>query len=216
MADDPGGALLFDLDGTLIDSDPLHRRVFAEMLGAVGIAVDAAFYAAEIHGRENPGIFARHIPDGDPHALSEEKEARFRAALGECHPAAPGAAAFLDRHPARPRAVVTNAPAENARAMLAAIGLADRFDVVVTPADVGRGKPDPAPYLEALSRLGADPASATVFEDSAPGLAAARAAGVGRIVGLTSALSEADLIAAGAHIAVADFTDTALIEGARP
>ena len=68
-------ALLFDLDGTLLHSDPLHAAVFIELFAARGRAIDDGFYLREIHGRQNIDIFSEHFPDEDPHALSEAKEA---------------------------------------------------------------------------------------------------------------------------------------------
>jgi HAD superfamily hydrolase (TIGR01509 family) len=205
-------ALLLDLDGTMLDTDRLHLAVFAELMAPFGVAVDEAHYRDHIHGRLNADYFALVLPDHpDPQGLSDEKEAAFRRVLPRPYPATPGVASLLDRASAAgwARAVVTNAPPDNAEAMLEAIGLRHHFDVVVSGETCPRGKPFPDPYLEALDRLGVRAETALAFEDSPSGLAAAVAAGI-PTVGVTSTLSAAELLALGAAAAIADFTDPAL------
>lgn len=205
-------ALLFDLDGTLLDSDPLHREVFAELLAPYGHDVDADFYARKIHGRLNRDVFAELTPGLDRDRMDWDKEALFRDLLARrgANPT-PGLVAFLDRagQAALPAAVVTNACRLNAEAMLAALGLRDRFGAVISAEECAAGKPDPAPYLAGAEALGVRPARCLAFEDSGSGLEAARAAGC-TVVGLTSTLSPQELRAAGAHHVIQDFTDPAL------
>lgn len=205
-------ALLFDLDGTMLVSDPIHVAVFADMLAPHGIAVDEAFYMARIHGRLNADIFAEFLPDHpDPQALSEAKEAEFRRRLPRPFPATPGLAALVDRAAAEgvATAVVTNAPRVNAEVMLEAIGLQGRFGVIVTGEECARGKPHPDPYLTAMRLLDAAPGCCVAFEDSPSGIRAAKAAGA-FTVGIRSALDQAALAAAGADLTLTDFTDPAL------
>jgi len=204
-------ALLFDLDGTLIISDPLHRSVFAEVLAPWGVDVTEDVYARHIHGRLNADIFADLAPGGNAFALGEAKEAEFRRRLGGQAEPVSGAPAFLERAAAAgiPCAVVTNAPRANAAAMLSAIGLADRFPVVIAEGDAAAAKPDPAPYLLAAARLGVTTDTCVVFEDSPAGIRAGLAAGA-RVVGLATSLPAAELSALGAWLAIADYTDERL------
>ncbi|WP_241524107.1 HAD family hydrolase [Oceaniglobus indicus] len=204
-------ALLFDLDGTLIHSDPLHAQVFAELLADHGRIIDEAYYLSHLHGRHNSAIFGDLLPDEDAQALSDQKEAMFRDRLGASVPATPGAVALLDHAAARgwPVAVVTNAPRANADAMLGAIGLGDRFSTVIIGGECSAGKPDPAPYLAALAQLGADPAKSLAFEDSPSGIRAAVGAGL-FTYGIRSSLPGATLADAGAAACIDDFNDTAL------
>jgi len=105
--------------------------------------------------------------------------------------------------------VVTNAMRKNADAMLAAIGLDGAFDAVVIGEECARGKPDPAPYLEAMRQLGEAPETCIAFEDSPAGVRAAAASGAWTL-GIRSALDDAALRAAGAAASLKDFTDPAL------
>ncbi len=205
-------ALLFDLDGTLLDSDPLHREVFVEVLTPYGYHVDEAFYANRIHGRLNVDLFAELTPDEDPSAMDVAKEARFRERLAETGAdPTPGLMDLLDHADAAglPYAVVTNACRLNAHAMLEALGLTSRFAAVISAEDCPAGKPDPAPYLAGAAALGVTARNCIAFEDSPSGLESARAAGC-TVYGLTSGLTPDKLRAAGAHHVITDFTDPAL------
>ncbi len=204
-------AFLFDLDGTLIETDHLHAEVFAELGKRHGVEIDRAMYDREIHGRLNEDIFGDLFPDEDPKAMADEKEARFRQRLGTS--AAPMAG--LDRLLAwaaeqrLPMAIVTNAPRQNADAMLAAIGLTGHFGTIITGGDLPRGKPDPLPYRTAAERLSVDPSDAVVFEDSPSGIRSGAEAGA-TVFALRSSLDDAALRSAGAYASIADFNDPAL------
>lgn len=204
-------ALLFDLDGTLIETDHLHAEVFAEIGARHGVEIDRARYDREIHGRLNEDIFGDLFPGEDPQAMADEKESRFRERLGLEAAPMPGLHRLLDWAAARdlPMAIVTNAPRANADAMLAAIGLSGRFGTIIASGDVSRGKPDPMPYRKAAERLGVAPAQAVVFEDSPSGIRAGAGAGA-TVVGIRSSLDDAALRAAGAAFGIDDFNDPAL------
>lgn len=206
-------ALLFDLDGTMVDTDPLHIAAWNAMLAPEGRAIDTAFYRSKIMGFDNPTCSAAVFPDRSPaerDALSDGKEAAFRAMLGRLDPT-PGLADLLDWADAHglPKAVVTNAPRANAETMLRGLGWLDRFPVLVIGDELARGKPDPLPYLTGLQRLGADAVDAMAFEDSLSGMRACVAAGI-ESVGLQVALEASALRAVGASLVVRDFTDPAL------
>lgn len=208
-------ALLFDLDGTLINSDPIHVAVFIDFLGGYGVPMSAEEYDRRIHGRLNADIFAEFLPDQDPAEMSAAKEAEYRRRLKllDTPPSVPGGADFIAQARAKgwKLAVVTNAPRENAPAALATLGLEGQFDTIVTADDVPRGKPHPDPYLLAMDRLGVRPEHCLAFEDSPSGLASASAAGA-TVIGLASSLTPQALVAHGAKLALTDFTDPALGE----
>ncbi len=179
-------ALLFDLDGTLIESDHLHHAAFATILAERGEA-------------------ARH---GE---IADRKEAMFRDSLATSVEPLPGVGALLDWAEAEGVgiAVVTNAPRRNAEAMLAAAGLATRVPTLVIGEECARPKPDPLPYQTAMRLLGATPSTSTAFEDSRSGLRAARGSGA-YVFGLSTGLTAAQLTEAGARTVIADFTAPAL------
>jgi HAD superfamily hydrolase (TIGR01509 family) len=206
-------ALLFDLDGTLVDTDRLHHAAFAEILAERGATLSLDDYRTHIMGHPNEAIMARFFPgeEAEHGAIAARKEAMFRASLASSVPAAAGIHALLDWAEAAGVgcAVVTNAPRANAVALLAAAGLAERLSTLVLGDELARPKPDPMPYQEAMRRLGATPSRSVAFEDSRSGLRAARAAGA-HVVGVTTGLTPDELMRAGAHRVIADFNDPAL------
>lgn len=210
----PRTALLFDLDGTMLHTDPIHYQIYVELMAARGITIDEAFYAAHVHGRINSEVFREFLPEEkDPHGLSDAKEEEFRRRLPRPYPSMPGLTALLNRaeETGHLLAVVTNANPLNAEAMLQAIGERARFEVVVSGEKCARGKPHPDPYLTAMARLGVAPEGCIAFEDSPAGIRSARDAGA-RVIGIRSSLDHDGLVKAGAHASIQDFTDPALGE----
>jgi HAD superfamily hydrolase (TIGR01509 family) len=206
-------ALLFDVDGTLADTDPIHVRAFERYLAPHGLTIDEAFYRARISGRANAAIFADLFPDRSPeeHArLGDEKEALYRAISGDLAPlrGLPALLAWAQARKCR-LAVVTNGPKLNLQHALDGLGLEGDFDVLVAREDVERGKPDPMPYRTALERLGVAAADAVAFEDSPAGVIAAKAAGLFTF-GLLTTQSAPVLREAGADATIAHFEDPAL------
>ncbi|MGY3436687.1 MULTISPECIES: HAD family hydrolase [unclassified Marinovum] len=207
-------ALLFDLDGTMLNSDSIHLQVYKEIWAARGMELTDEGYMQHMHGRLNVDIYADFLPDEPDHqGLSDWKEAQFRERLPRPFPGMPGVGDLVARAVAEdwPRAIVTNAMRLNAEAMLGAIGLRDAFEVIVIGEECPRGKPDPYPYQEAMRQLGVAPGECIAFEDSPSGMRAAAASGAYG-VGIRSALDDAALRAAGAQITLQDFTDPALTD----
>lgn len=207
--------LLFDLDGTLTDTDALHFEAYRILLARFGMAITHADYKSRIMGATNAAIMTWLFPEKSSAAhqeLGDEKERLFRSLAGSMT-RLPGLTPLLDwaqLHGLK-TAVVTNAPRANAEMMLAALDLAARFPVLVIGDELARGKPDPLPYLTALDRLGADAGRAFAFEDSRSGVAAAHAAGV-ETFGLMTGLDAGTLAAAGASTAITDFRDPLLLQ----
>ena len=208
-------ALLFDLDGTLVDTDALHLIAFQSVLAKHDVALTKAQYVETIMGSSNAMIgaaFLPHLSAAEQESVIAAKEAAFRGMLGKLKPVA-GVTALLDyadSHGIR-CAVVTNAPRLNAAVVLAALGLAGRLPMQIIGPELARPKPDPMPYVTGLKKTGADAAHSVAFEDSLSGLRAAIGADL-VVVGLTTTLDEATLTRAGATIAVADYTDPRIIE----
>lgn len=206
-------ALLFDLDGTLTHTDPIHLRAVQHLLSEHGLTIDEAGFREHVSGRSNVEIGLRLFPSHatDAHVtLLSRKEALFRQFALDLVPLA-GAAELmvLAREQGAKLALVTNAPRENVDHMLGALGFAGHFDTIVYGDEMSRPKPDPLPYLTALQRLGVDAADGIAFEDSPPGLLAATRAGL-FTVALATTRSEQDLLALGADLAIPDFADPRL------
>lgn len=209
----PPRALLLDMDGTLADTDPVHRLAFVEALAPHGIDVDEEFYATRISGRTNRVIGRMLFPDWTIEAIdrfAQEKEALFRRMAGDLEPT-PGLADLLDWAAEGKVAIalVTNAPRDNVTHLLDALSLTSRFPMVISGEETARAKPDPLPYLTALEQLGVEASQAIAFEDSVPGVTSASSAGV-RTVGVATSQSAQVLMEAGADLVVPDFTDPAL------
>ncbi len=206
-------ALLFDLDGTLAETDSLHLPTWVDVLRPYGIRVDEEFYRERISGRSNSKIVEDLLPDlsaEEGRKLADAKEASFRERAHELEPL-PGLLDFIEEGKSRglSLALVTNAPAENVEAILPALALGEFFDEVVLSDEVGPVKPDPAPYRAALEKLGVAPEEALAFEDSTSGIASSVAAGI-PTVGIASTREPQTLEEAGAFTVAKDFTDPGL------
>lgn len=174
----PYDALLFDLDGTLIDTETVAMTTGMAAFAAMGHPVDASFMQRLV-GVDLPtsaGIIGAALPTLDQKGLQAHWHRAFSAAIDENLPLKAGALEILSaRH--RPMALVTSSGHAEALHKLRVTGLAPHFDTVVTLADVSRPKPAPEPYLLAAERLGVSPARCLVFEDSEAGAEAAHRAG---------------------------------------
>lgn len=206
-------ALIFDMDGTLVHSDPVHLQAFVEVLSPEGVTVDEHVYRSTIIGRTNESIFASLLPHRttEEHvAFADEKEAAFRRLALDLKPL-DGLFDLLDWAKERgiKVALVTNAPRLNADHMLDVLSLTKRFPVQITIDQVARGKPDPLPYLTALERLGVRADEAVAFEDSPSGMKAAKAAGLFSF-GVLTGLSAQEMQDVGADATIEDFHAPAL------
>jgi HAD superfamily hydrolase (TIGR01509 family) len=211
-------ALLFDLDGTLANTNPVHRSTWEKFLEPYGYDVTWDFYRNNISGRVGQEMVLDLFPDLSPEEaqeMAEAKDAEFRERTGELE-VLPGLRELVEkgREKGMKMALVTNAPEENVLAVLHALDLEDVFETVILADDVGAGKPDPAPYETALEALDVSADEALAFEDSPSGIASSVAAGIPTI-GIASTQEPEDLEEHGVELVVHDFTDpklTALIE----
>lgn len=206
-------ALLFDLDGTLVDTDRLHHQAFSEVLATRERELSLDEYKTHIMGHPNVDIMRRYFPgeEADHEAIAALKEAKFLDKLGASVEPVAGIEGVLDwaDEAGFGLAVVTNAPRGNAEAMLAACGLTERFETLIIGDECARAKPDPLPYQLAMKALGATPSTSVAFEDSRSGLRAAHGAGAFAF-GLTTGLLADELLRSGARMAIANYIDPVL------
>lgn len=223
---------LFDIDGTLVNSDPIHLAVFQELLfqeqkdGEMKLPknndapINEEFFRKKIAGRNNSLIMADLFPHWsierrEAWSIKKEKTFRDKASTQMMDLKMPG----LDRlktwiigsKSGLRRAAVTNAPRLNAEAMLSGIGYYDDkfFETLVIGDECERPKPDPFPYLKACRDLDVKAEECIVFEDSPSGARAGVEAGA-FVIGVMSGQEEATLVKAGCSLVIDDFDDPTL------
>jgi beta-phosphoglucomutase family hydrolase len=177
-------AVLWDLDGTLVDSGDYHWRAWRETMDAEGRPIAYEEFL-ESFGQRNDSILRRwmgeRIRPENIARIGDAKEALYRElARTEGLAPLPGAAEWVARlHESGWRqAIASSAPAENVRVMLDVLDLTQFFDAIASAEDVTAGKPDPEVFLAAARKLGVEPARCVVVEDAAAGIEAAKRGGM--------------------------------------
>lgn len=182
----PFAAYLFDLDGTLVDTMPLHYRAYAKVFAEDGLILKQEDYAALVGAPARialPKFLASAGEAGTDEARVAEVHARKKLAfdriLETTRPELLPAAGILHRmRGVRPCALVSSGNRHGVEAIVRTMGWGGAFGVVITGDDVARGKPDPEPFLMAAGRLGVTAADCVVYEDTVEGLESARRAGM--------------------------------------
>jgi beta-phosphoglucomutase len=200
------GAVLWDLDGTLVDSEDYHWISWRDTLAPEGITITYEQFLGTFGLKNDPimrdWLGAGYTPERG-RALADAKEAEYRR-LAEANglTALPGAREWVERLRAGgwKQAIATSAPRQNAEVMLRALGMGPLFDAIVTAEDVTLGKPDPQVFLTAASRAGVPPPRCIVVEDARSGVEGARRAGI-KCIGVNAR------IPLPADLAVATLTD---------
>ncbi len=176
-------AFIFDCDGTLVDTMPLHYLSWVESLrhhaAPYDLSEDEFYSYAGIREQETVALLnAKYGASLDPESVVELKCSYFVKRIPEVLGVGPVVAVAREWHGKLPMAVASGSEESTVRACLEAIGILDLFDTIVTPADVAKGKPAPDMFLLAAKRMGVNPADCLVFEDGQSGLDAAKAAGM--------------------------------------
>ena len=176
MPESLGRALLFDIDGTLANTDPLHLEAFNRIMSPRGHVFDHLRFTRELQGFSNADIAERFLPDESREqqiAIMMAKEATFRELAAAQIEPVPGLMALLDRadRAGVPMVAVTNAPRLNAEMLLNGLGITHRFKAVVIGDELPHGKPHPLPYLEGLRITNGTADASVAFEDRAPACA---------------------------------------------
>ena len=197
-------ALIFDMDGVLVDSEPLHKRAKELAFGQFGIVLPEAVYDS-YKGRPDetmlPEILQQHGGMERLAELSRLKREFYESIEHEQH-AVPGAVEFVVWAKSRYRiALATSATPRNRKAAMERLGIGDAFEVIVDHGRRPRPKPDPEVFLMAMRELGVGAGECWIVEDSLNGIVAGKAAGCFTIA-ITTTFDAEKLAAAGADVVV--------------
>lgn len=201
-------AVIFDLDGTLVDTEPLHKRSWEIAVAELGRSMPDGDYTLFFSGRPGRESCRDYFGMSVEEAIAATDLVTVRyweLAAGNVKPL-PGLLSFLDRLDGVPKAVATSARRASALRMLGEIGVVERFDTIVTADDITHGKPHPEIFLTAAARLGVPADRCLVLEDAPAGLIAARAAGM-TCVGITTTRPVLD----DAHQVINGYDDAVLL-----
>jgi beta-phosphoglucomutase len=183
-------ALLFDMDGVLVDSNPLHRVAWEEFNRRYGVETTDEMHQ-RMYGKRNDEIvrdfFGESLSEAEVEARGRAKEALYREMVaGKIEQLLlPGLRGILEKYYYLPKALVTNAEPGNVNFVLDGAELRTAFHAIIDGHQVARPKPYPDIYLRAAELVGEKPQHCLVFEDSHSGVAAAVAAGM-RVIGITT------------------------------
>lgn len=215
LPETPAKALIFDMDGTIVDNMRFHDDAWESWYGQYGLPFERATFSQRTAGMAIADIIGPHFPGADAaelDRLAEEKESVYRETYRPHVAALGGLVELLDRARAHgvPVAVGTAAAPPNIALILDTLGLRERFATIVSPSQGYRGKPHPDMFLAAAERMGVVPADCIVFEDAPNGVEAARRAGMRAVAILTMLPAEAF---AGFDNVVASVADFAALDG---
>jgi len=200
------GPHIFDMDEVLVHSQPAIARVESDILAKRGVMIDPEEISRKFTGMSTKLMFAMYVPEKEVDScLQEKKDALKTKEYAESLETVAGSTTYLRSVSGKyPVAIASGSPRETIANVLETLGIADCVTAYVAEEEAERGKPHPDLFLEAARRLGIDPKTCVVIEDSPYGIAAANAAGMFTIGIATShtreQLSEADVV-------VASFTD---------
>ncbi|MBT9252615.1 MAG: beta-phosphoglucomutase [Brockia lithotrophica] len=218
-------AVVFDLDGVLVDTARLHAAAWRRLAGELGIPLSKELINS-LRGLSRMDSLARILEWGgrtevgpaEQERLAERKNRWYVESLEHLTPrdVLPGVVELLDELASHGVPVAVASSSKNARLVLERTGLAERFPVVIDGNAVVQAKPDPTLFLEAFRRLGVSPRKGVVVEDAASGVQAARRAGA-RVVGVgrPEELPEADLVVSDLRELTVDRLK-ALVDSAAP
>jgi HAD superfamily hydrolase (TIGR01509 family) len=202
-------AAIFDMDGTMINNMAYHKKAWQEFLKQHNITLTEEEFRQKISGKKNDQIFAlvfgRKLDKESELRYAEEKEALYRQLFKPHITEIAGLSkliADLHTHTLK-TAIATTAPAKNREFALNELGLDGKFEVILGDEHVTQGKPHPEIYLATAKKLGVAPGECLVFEDSPPGVASGKSAGM-TVVGILSSHVADDL--QDADYLVEDFT----------
>jgi beta-phosphoglucomutase len=189
-------AFIFDMDGTMVDSIPWHKKSYQILFEKLHLPFSEEFYKRHIVGHKNSEIFPKLFPQKDKKAWEElayDKEAIFREIYKSTIKEIDGLTKLIDtfKNKGITLAIATTAPLENRIFYLDKLNLsASDFSAIVGDEEIVNGKPHPEAYIKAAERIGILPEKCLVFEDSASGIASAKSAGMTVVAVATNRMPE--------------------------
>lgn len=202
-------ALVFDMDGVIVDTNPYHKTALRQFAEKYGHALSEEELIKKIYGRTNKdwiaNLFQRPMTATELAAFGEEKEALFRTIYEKVICEVNGLTTFLEEAHSQgiKMAIGTSAPRSNVDFVLQHTGIGKFFSVILDESHVMHGKPNPEIYIKCAQQLNLPPAQCIVFEDSLSGVASAKAAGC-PVVGVATTHTGQEL---GTKIVINDFTE---------
>jgi beta-phosphoglucomutase len=191
-------AVIFDMDGVIVDSNPIHKTALILFCKQHGFNLTDSELRNKIYGRANkdwlPELFQFDLSPEEYEKLGKEKETLFRKMYDPIIKPVTGLINFLEKLQLNkiPCAVATSAPPENVEFTLNKTGTRKYFKTIVHEKMITKGKPDPEVFLKTISEIGFPPAKCVVIEDSLAGIEAAKSAGT-KVIALTTTLSRSEL-----------------------
>lgn len=198
-------AIVWDFDGVIVDSEPLHYRAFLEVARAFDVTFSYDEYLDRFIGYDDRDAFRVMLgqqPGGSPNEdvnqlqqLCEDKAVAFEHCVAQGVNMLPGAAELIaEAHHAMPIAIASGATRHDIDLILNALGLTGSFQTIVSADDVAQSKPHPASYTMAAQHLGVAPGRCLAIEDTAAGIASARDAGLMTLAVMTTARDRTALL----------------------
>jgi beta-phosphoglucomutase len=191
-------AVIFDMDGVIVDSNPAHKEAINEFCKQHDIVLDEEKFRTHVNGRQNrdwiPAVFGSEMAKEEILKLAEEKEKLFRKVYEPTITPLPGLENFLNKLKERgiPVAIATSAPVENVNFTLERTGLRKYFETILDDRNVSKGKPHPDIYIKTVEALKYPASECIVFEDSLAGVESAKGAGC-KVVGVLTTHTKEEL-----------------------
>jgi beta-phosphoglucomutase family hydrolase len=201
--------VIFDMDGVLADTEPFHYESWVKMATEIGVEFTREIFK-ETFGQQSPTITRKLVGSEVEETLVEQwsslKEKYYREMVREKLVPLPGVIRIIKQLKSAgfKLAVGSSGPPENVELLLTQLKIKSFFDVIITAADVQKGKPEPEVFLNAAEKLNINPKNCIVIEDAPVGLEAAKSAGMISIA-LATTHNKAELI--GAHLVIRDLSE---------
>jgi beta-phosphoglucomutase len=213
MLENRVSAVVFDMDGVLIDSHPAHHAAWRKFFQSLGADISDQELSFILDGRTRNEIlrhFLGDLPEAELQRYGHCKDEVFRSMEARIEPL-PGVVQFLGelRRSGAAMAIATSASEIRTFSTIERLGLAEYFEAIITASDVAAGKPNPAVYRLACECLNVSPALSLAFDDASAGVVSARAAGM-RCIGVASNGLSQRLMDAGAEAVIEDFRGMSL------